>query len=175
MTPPETAARDVFRGLTQADLALVFWSITRRGSAVHDDVVADYDALADSAPGGRRRTPMWIYAALDELIILGLIEVDPIAGRSHRGHKARSWRLKARNDAPAVAPTPRRGTTEWLSPADVCELVPGVSLRQLQHWRNEGRGPKYSKAGRTVVYDKRQVDAWLQSTSVSPRDRDSTT
>ncbi|MFT3797178.1 helix-turn-helix transcriptional regulator [Microbacterium sp.] len=149
--------------LIPVDLALVYWVIVQRGSAVHDSVFADYQALADSLPGGRRIGRMWVYAALHQLTVVGLIEVDPIAGRSHRGNKARSWRLTADTEPHQVHVPGGR----WLSPAQVCEHVPGLTVRQLRGWREQHRGPRYAKAGRTIVYHERHVDEWLHSTTVS--------
>lgn len=51
------------------------------------------------------------------------------------------------------------GTAEYL---DVPEAT-------LTAWRYRGVGPKYSRVGKHVRYRKPDVDAWLESQSVSPR------
>lgn len=38
-------------------------------------------------------------------------------------------------------------------------LAPGT----LRNMRHQHRGPRYSKAGRTVLYDRIDLDAWLDS------------
>lgn len=60
--------------------------------------------------------------------------------------------------------------TEWMSPEQVCEYIPGMTIRRLQRMRDEGRGPAYSKAGRTIVYDRAVVDAWLRSMSIRTKE-----
>ncbi|MFI8593749.1 helix-turn-helix transcriptional regulator [Microbacterium sp. NPDC078428] len=58
----------------------------------------------------------------------------------------------------------------YLSPADVCELVPGMTVANLQELRKRGKGPRYAKpTAKTVVYVEADVHAWVQATFVSPR------
>ena len=40
--------------------------------------------------------------------------------------------------------------------------------RSLARWRAEGRGPCYIKAGRRILYRKRDLDAWLNERRVTP-------
>jgi excisionase family DNA binding protein len=42
--------------------------------------------------------------------------------------------------------------------ADYCR----VSLKTVQRWRREGRGPPVLWAGEKPRYEKREVDAWLR-------------
>lgn len=59
----------------------------------------------------------------------------------------------------------------WLSPAQVCERVPGMTTRRLQFLRDEGRGPRYYKpTHKTVIYAADDVDAWVSSSVVTTRD-----
>lgn len=41
--------------------------------------------------------------------------------------------------------------------------------RTLEQWRHQGRGPAYSKSGRTVLYRRRDLDAWVDANRVEPR------
>lgn len=45
-----------------------------------------------------------------------------------------------------------------------------VSPGTLEVWRCKGRGPRYSKLGKVVVYDVRDLDAFLESRKVFTRD-----
>ena len=69
--------------------------------------------------------------------------------------------------APKAAPT-----EEWLSPAAVCEVIPGMTVTLLQRMRDAGRGPRYAKPSpKTVVYARSDVDAYVRSTLVSTREQ----
>jgi predicted DNA-binding transcriptional regulator AlpA len=46
-----------------------------------------------------------------------------------------------------------------LSTEDAAPLV-GVSPGTLQNWRVSGTGPKFIKAGRSVVYDPADIESW---------------
>lgn len=50
--------------------------------------------------------------------------------------------------------------------ADYLKVSPGT----LEVWRCKGRGPRYSKLGKVVVYDVRDLDAFLESRKVFTRD-----
>ncbi|MDJ1113205.1 helix-turn-helix transcriptional regulator [Microbacterium dauci] len=77
--------------------------------------------------------------------------------------------------------TPIRGTgalaassadaPRYLSPEQLTERLPGVSKRQLQRWRDEGKGPRYAKLGKSVVYREVDVDAWVANNLVSTREQ----
>ncbi|MDQ1206175.1 AlpA family transcriptional regulator [Microbacterium sp. SORGH_AS_0862] len=59
----------------------------------------------------------------------------------------------------ATAPEPI-----WLSPDQVCEIVPGLTPRDLEDMRSSGKGPRYSKpTPRKVVYAQADVHEWLRS------------
>ena len=51
-----------------------------------------------------------------------------------------------------------------LTPADVCELVPGLNEHALAQLRYLGTGPKFIKPSpRKVVYRLSDVEAWLKA------------
>lgn len=64
---------------------------------------------------------------------------------------------------------------EYLSPKDVCEMLPGVTEEHLRHWRKTGRGPAYSKPGgprgRATLYLRSDVEKYVERTRVSTRDQ----
>ncbi|WP_105567156.1 helix-turn-helix transcriptional regulator [Microbacterium halophytorum] len=80
--------------------------------------------------------------------------------------------------APQALVTPiRPGTTstngrrEWLSPAEVCNIVPGMTIRHLAYLRTERRGPRFFKpTHKTVLYDRADIDAWIDTGAVTTRD-----
>jgi hypothetical protein len=71
-----------------------------------------------------------------------------------------------------VTPMPAKTTpTTWRSPAQVCELVPGLTVRKLQRFRDEGRGPRYSKLGQTIVYAEADVNSWVREHLIGTREQ----
>lgn len=52
-----------------------------------------------------------------------------------------------------------------LRPGEVAELF-GISVRTLENWRGQGRGPRYAKEGKIVVYFRRDVEMYLQNRAV---------
>ena len=61
---------------------------------------------------------------------------------------------------------------EWLSPAQVCELIPGMTVTLLQRMRDAGKGPRYAKpSAKTVVYSRSDIDAYVLSTLVPTREQ----
>lgn len=59
---------------------------------------------------------------------------------------------------------------EWLSPAQVCERVPGLTIVQLQDMRKRGVGPRYFKpTHKTVIYSAADIDAWVTATAIETR------
>jgi predicted DNA-binding transcriptional regulator AlpA len=38
----------------------------------------------------------------------------------------------------------------------------GLSVRTLENWRYQGRGPKWIHMKRTVRYDLRDLDVWIE-------------
>lgn len=62
--------------------------------------------------------------------------------------------------------------SEWLSPADVCDVVPGMTVTLLSRMRDAGKGPRYAKpTPKTVVYARADVDAWVRSSIVRTREQ----
>lgn len=60
----------------------------------------------------------------------------------------------------------------YLSPQQVCDLVPGLSVRTLRELRASGRGPRFFKpTEKTVVYSEADVRAWVQSTMQKTREQ----
>lgn len=58
----------------------------------------------------------------------------------------------------------------YLSPEQVCELVPKMTTSILQRMRTNRVGPTFSKPTQmTVVYKKSDVEKWLESTRVETR------
>jgi predicted DNA-binding transcriptional regulator AlpA len=68
----------------------------------------------------------------------------------------------------AMRPTPGRGP--YLSPEQVCELVPGLTKKRLANLRSLGQGPRYSKpTPQTVVYVESDVHAWVAASMQQTR------
>lgn len=73
--------------------------------------------------------------------------------------------------------TLRRPTVEhrYLSPDQVCELLPGMTAANLQELRKKGLGPKYHKPtgerGKVVLYAEADVRAWVESSVIPTRDQ----
>ncbi|MET3510826.1 helix-turn-helix transcriptional regulator [Plantibacter flavus] len=52
----------------------------------------------------------------------------------------------------------------YLSPGEVCEIIPGMTPNNLAQLRFTGKGPKLLKpTPRTVVYREADVVAWLEA------------
>ena len=67
---------------------------------------------------------------------------------------------------------PRTQTAEtWLSPADVCSVWPGMTVRKLQRMRDEGRGPAYSKSGRTITYAESDITGYINAHRVTTKEQ----
>ncbi len=54
-------------------------------------------------------------------------------------------------------------SSPWLRPPAAGKYLGGVSTSTLAKWRLTGFGPAYSKAGRNVVYNVADLDAYLSS------------
>lgn len=52
---------------------------------------------------------------------------------------------------------------------DTVEAAPiiGVAVGTLQNWRVAGKGPRFRKAGRRVVYDLPDLEAWKDANRFS--------
>jgi len=56
----------------------------------------------------------------------------------------------------------------YLSPEQVCELIPGMTISLLSQMRFRGDGPKFVKPSpRKVVYDPDEIDRYLASKQFS--------
>lgn len=51
----------------------------------------------------------------------------------------------------------------FLSPDEVVAALPGISKNTLAMWRYEGKGPRYRKLGRVVVYALDELEAWIEA------------
>jgi hypothetical protein len=72
----------------------------------------------------------------------------------------------------AVVAMKPRTETVWLSPEQVCERVPGLTLDRLQQMRKARKGPSYYKPTlKTVVYSQTDIDAWVTSTREETREQ----
>lgn len=64
---------------------------------------------------------------------------------------------------------------DFLSPEQVCELVPGLTVANLKDLRTSGRGPRFSKPtgdhGKVTVYEYADVVAWVRAGRKSTRDQ----
>ena len=51
--------------------------------------------------------------------------------------------------------------TEYLTPQELCERYKSrISPRTLANWRSSGEGPRHSKIGGRVLYEKSAVEDW---------------
>lgn len=75
----------------------------------------------------------------------------------------------------ALKPRPALADEVWLSPAQVAERVPGITVGNLKDLRANGRGPAYHRPtgehGKTVIYAQSDVDAWVARSRVETRDQ----
>jgi excisionase family DNA binding protein len=56
----------------------------------------------------------------------------------------------------------------YLTPKEVAEKL-GIAMSTLREWRRHGKGPKSIRFGhRTVRFDPRVVQAWIDEQNVSP-------
>lgn len=63
----------------------------------------------------------------------------------------------------------------FLSPEQVCELVPGLTVVNLKDLRASGKGPAYEKPtgtrGHVTVYRRSDVIAWVEQSRITTRDQ----
>jgi hypothetical protein len=52
---------------------------------------------------------------------------------------------------------------DYMTPEDICDLVPGVTINTLAIWRHYRRGPDFVQVGRRVFYQRDVVRQWLES------------
>lgn len=50
---------------------------------------------------------------------------------------------------------------QYLSPKEV-SVFAGISIPQLEVWRREGGGPKFSRIGRLIKYRRDHVEAFIE-------------
>lgn len=63
-------------------------------------------------------------------------------------------------------------TVQYFSPAQVCEIVPVLNVRDLDDMRSNNTGPAYSRTTpRKVVYLEADVRAWVQSKRQATREQ----
>jgi len=56
----------------------------------------------------------------------------------------------------------------YLSPAQVCELIPGMNTAKLSQLRYMGTGPRFIRASvKTIVYRAQDVVAWLEKKAMT--------
>jgi len=60
---------------------------------------------------------------------------------------------------------PRASTSDLVMREDPAAALLLLSVRTLQRWRVEGRGPRFLKLGKIVVYRRDDLEAWLASCS----------
>lgn len=56
-------------------------------------------------------------------------------------------------------------TQKWLNVREAAERL-GFSKKTLDNWRSEGRGPRYSRVGRSIRYHIEDLDSYMQSMGV---------
>ena len=64
-----------------------------------------------------------------------------------------------------IETTPVPLSHKYLSPQQVADQLPGISTGTLAMWRHEGRGPRYRKLGRIVLYAADEVDKWVDESA----------
>ena len=47
-----------------------------------------------------------------------------------------------------------------LTPEQLSERLPGITVNTLKFWRHKGEGPRWFKAGKRVFYRESDVAAW---------------
>ncbi len=64
-------------------------------------------------------------------------------------------------------------TEQWLSPAQVCSLLPGMTEEILSERRKKRLDPPYFKPtgdrGKVVLYDRSDITAWVRASKVATR------
>jgi hypothetical protein len=55
----------------------------------------------------------------------------------------------------------------WLAPQGAADYIGNVTVKTLEFWRYTGAGPRYTKAGRRVLYRRDWIDEWLENRSVT--------
>ena len=56
--------------------------------------------------------------------------------------------------------------SDYLTPEQVCHLLPGMTIGRLAALRYRGTGPRYRKpTARTVLYTRAEVVDWVEASS----------
>ncbi len=65
---------------------------------------------------------------------------------------------------------PKAEPQVWLSPEQVCDVVPGMTVRHLAYLRTKGQGPRYFKpTNKTVLYAEADIHAWVTASVQNTR------
>ncbi|EYT59467.1 AlpA family transcriptional regulator [Microbacterium sp. UCD-TDU] len=79
------------------------------------------------------------------------------------------------NNVTPLKPRPISETPRYLSPEQVCELVPGMTVANLKDLRASGKGPRYSKPtgdrGHITLYREADIVAWVEAAFVKTREQ----
>ena len=91
----------------------------------------------------------------------GLLEFKKIGYRAVRVSELAVLQLIANADktAPTRSPT---AVHHRLRVPEAAKYL-GVTVHKLYHMRSRGNGPPFVKIGQSVVYDTRELDAWLET------------
>lgn len=55
---------------------------------------------------------------------------------------------------------------KYITPAQVCEILPGMTKENLAQLRFKGIGPRYYKpTPRTVIYSAAEIDEWIKASA----------
>jgi hypothetical protein len=56
----------------------------------------------------------------------------------------------------------------YMTPEDVCEMIPGLTKSQLANFRYLGKGgPRYRKLGKKIIYLRSEVVSWIEDSARS--------
>jgi hypothetical protein len=55
----------------------------------------------------------------------------------------------------------------YLAPQQIEQFYPGLKASRLARWRWAKTGPRYTKAGRSVLYTRADIEAFLEAHAVS--------
>lgn len=64
-----------------------------------------------------------------------------------------------------ISPKPPSLGHTYLSPEEVAELLPGLTVKKLAEWRYERRGPRYRKIGRLILYALDELEEWIEASA----------
>lgn len=57
---------------------------------------------------------------------------------------------------------------EWFTQDEAARFLGGIASTTLQWWRTKGRGPKYTKIGRKVLYRRADLEAFIAAGAREP-------